>query len=941
MVVPSPVLVARTAERAAVEAAYGRAREGRAVTVLVSGEAGIGKSRLVGDVVAGLPGEPLVLTGGCLELGGEGAPHVPFVAILRDLLRRWGRARVDALLPLAGSALAALLPGVPATPDRTRLLEEFRTLVAGVARAGPVVLVVEDLHWADASSRELFAYLARNLDDAGVLLVGTVRTGELAAGHPVRALLAEVGRRADVVSIALEPLDEPDVTALLAAIRGEAPDPALGRRVHRRSGGNPLFAEALSRGDDAASLRAVLLDRIAELPGDARELLGVVAVAGAAVSDEVVAQVSELPRDVRRQALRTLLERDQLVVRADGYAIRHDLIRQTVEQSLLPGERRELHGRYARALADDPAAGARLAEHWAAAGDPDRALAAAWQAAGRAAAQHALDERFALLDRVLALWDEATAPAGVARTTVLELAATAAHATGRSAAGIEHCTAALEQLDHAADPEAAARLLGLRGRLRHLLHGRGRADIEAALALAPPGADRTRGELLGALAFSNLSEGFADDAHRQATEALGIADGIADEALRARALLVLAAVETDLVTSRRLFADCRRCAEAIGDHPTFLTTLQWEATVLVPAGHSADAEALCRTGQRAAERLGLGRSRGAMLAETRAAALVGLGRWDEALQVVDDALADDPPAYYGVLLDFWRGHLALRRGETARADELIDRLAAYRTSRPDATHPNLAIAELQMHHELARGDSDAADRILTETLAVVLQPTTFTYERLSLAVTGAAVVAAWRTAHPRDRRVAPVLGTRLDQLRALVRANPYRTPGARAQELSFDAMVGDGDLASWDRAAAAWREVGHPFELATALTGGAASALASSNRSGAARRLREARPIAGALGAVPLLRRIDELAVRARLDDPTPAPSHGLTRRELQVLRVLAEGRSNADIATDLFISTNTVATHVNRVLTKLGVTSRTEAAAMARRRGLLGPDGT
>lgn len=941
--VVSPVLVGRVAERAALRSAYDRARTGRSVTVLVSGEAGIGKSRLVAAGVAEFPGDPLVLTGGCLELGTDGAPYVPFVAILRDLLRSWGRERVEALLPLAGSAMAGLLPDLPAPAalSRTRLLEEMRTLVARAAASGPVVLVVEDLHWADPSSRELFAYLARNLVDVGALIVGTVRTGELAAGHPVRALLTEVGRRADVTQIALGPLARQEVAALLAALRGIPTTPAASSRVHRRSGGNPLFVEALRDADDTseATLLALLLDRVAELPADARALLAVIAVAGSAVPDEVLEQVSDLAAAARQQALRTLIERDQLRVHTDGYVIRHDLIREAVERSLLPGERRALHGRYARALPAEPATAA-LAAHWAAAGVPDRALAAAWHAAELARRQHAFDEQLALLERVLGLWDEVPDPAavvGLERLTVLEHSAAAAYATGNSVAGVAHCTAALALLD-GAEPERTARLLGLRGRLQQRLDGHGRPDIVAAVALSVD--DRARAGLLGALAFASTADGLADDAHREATEALRLADRLDDGSLRAPALLVLAAVETDLAESRRLFAACREHTATTDDLDTHLTSMQWEATALGPAGYLTEAAELALAGQQLAERHGRARSRGTMLAETRAAALVALGRWDEALDVVEDAQADDPPAYYGVLLDMWRAEVALRRGD-ADADRLIDGIAAFVAG---SERPHVQLAQLQMRQALQRGDSDTADRILAATLAATTSPATLTYERLGLAVTGSEVVAAWRASHPRDRRVAAVLGTRLGELRALVRANPYRTPGAEAQTLSFEAMTGDGTLAAWDRASAAWRAVGNPFELATTLTGAAAAALASSNRSGARLRLREARELAAGLGAAPLARRIDELAVRARLDDvepasPAPGAGFGLTQRERQVLQVLAGGRSNADIARELFISTNTVATHVARILTKLGVTSRTEAAALAHRHGIVEAD--
>ena len=191
--------------------------------------------------------------------------------------------------------------------------------------------------------------------------------------------------------------------------------------------------------------------------------------------------------------------------------------------------------------------------------------------------------------------------------------------------------------------------------------------------------------------------------------------------------------------------------------------------------------------------------------------------------------------------------------------------------------------------------------------------------------------------------MAEAVAVRFAELAALANAMPSASPGLTAYRLACEATAGD-DLPAWDRAAAAWRELGNTHETAQVLTDAASSALASNNRPGALYRLREARVLATELRAMPLLARIDDLLHRGRLTEAAAGAAtvneYGLTGRELDVLRVLARGQSNAQIAAELFISANTAATHVARILAKLGVANRTEAASKAHEQGLVTPTG-
>jgi DNA-binding CsgD family transcriptional regulator/tetratricopeptide (TPR) repeat protein len=949
--VVSPVLVGRVAEGESIRAVYERARSRQAATVLISGEAGIGKSRLVAETVRNLPDSPLTLVGGCLERGSQGAPFVPFVAIVRDLVRQLGRDQVTPLLPPGGSALGDWLPDLgpaPARYSRTRLLEEVLTLVSRVARTRPVVVVVEDLHWADESTGELFAYLTRNMTDAAVLLIGTLRSGE----HPHRQLFAELDRRPEMVHIALDPLDERQVSELLAAIDGQPPDPARGRRVHQRSGGNPMFVEALSDVDEAPAqdLRGLLLARITDLGDASRDLLSAMAVAGTEVSDELLLDVCGLPERQTHEALRDLVELGHAVPRDERYSIRHDLIREVVYTSLLPGERRLLHRRCAAALADREPDSAALAEHWMAAGQVDAALPVAWRAAFHAARLHARDEELQLLELILANWERVVDPAGLVgagRAEVLRRAASAAFATGRSSRGVALSTAALDELDTTAGPERRATLLGLRGQLRQRLDGTGTQDLEHALTLLPPGTSTdVRSRLLSTLAIVGIGAHRHGESRRHAIEALRLADQLDDDGLRAPALLVLAMLvlhdvfsgtDGDTELSRRRFAESRRLAESVGDDHTFLTSFQWESLMLGYSGRYEEAVELARAGQREADRLGHARSRGSMLAMARAANLRTLGRWDEAVEVVQNALADGPPPLYAAALRLVTADIAYCRGEADQFELLLRQLVEFARHAHSADEVKAEIAILRISWAAEQGDHDLADRVLGEHLAPAraawLPP-----EVMRLALVGARAQRARRVAAPRNRQVAAAVTARFAEITALVEARYAATPELAAHRLTIEAIAAD-QLPAWDRAAEAWRHLHNPYQTAVVLTDAAATALASNNRPGALSRLREAGARASRLRATPLLTRMDDLKRRGRLVDNDDSPTvndFGLTRRELDVLQVLARGRSNTQIADELFISGNTVATHVARILTKLGVTTRTEAAARAHESGLL-----
>ena len=198
----SPVFAGRDGELAALAGAFEEAAEGTPRTVLLGGEAGVGKSRLAGEFAAGVRERALVLAGGCVELSTASLPYAPFGAALRELVRERGTAEVAALLPgQAAGELAGLLPEFGALPSgadpataRARLFELLLALLEGLAERQPVLLVVEDVHWADPATCDLLSFLVRNLRQAAVLMVVTFRSDDLHRNHPLRPLLAGLER---------------------------------------------------------------------------------------------------------------------------------------------------------------------------------------------------------------------------------------------------------------------------------------------------------------------------------------------------------------------------------------------------------------------------------------------------------------------------------------------------------------------------------------------------------------------------------------------------------------------------------------------------------------------------------------------------------------------------------------------------------------------------
>ena len=994
---PGPNLVGRAGQLASLDAALAAAAGGSPAAVLVGGEAGVGKSRLVSEFAARSRGTGArVLAGGCLELGADGLPFAPFTSALRELVRDLGAGGVAELLP-GGSAreLARLLPefGEPAGPGdageaRARLFEQVLTLIERLAERDPVVFVIEDAHWADRSTRDLLAFLIRNQQTLeGLLIVVTYRSDELHRTHPLRPLLAELDRVSWVTRIELGRLTRQGTDVLAAQIAGREPSESVLEAVYRRTKGNPLFVEALLadgklRPGLPDSLRDLLVASVQRLPEETQEVVRVTSAGGERVGHALLAAVTGLDDALLTRALRPAVAANVLLTDSDGYTFRHALICEAVHDELLPGERAQLHGRFAEAIGADPAmvppgrAAVEQAHHWYAAHDLTRALTSAWQAADHAGKSLAHAEQLAILSRVLELWDQVPGAAqliGADHAAVLEMAVQAAELAGEFDRGIAFAKAALREPEVAAEPVRAGLLLEIRSRLKHELGREDYAeDLREAVRLVPahpPAPARAR--VVAALAHDyhhQLGGWDVGKFRAYAEEAVAVARQAGDAATEADALVTLACTEPlprNLEAARALLAEARWIATRVKAYQPLLNAAITESDMLEGMGQHELAAAVAREGIVTAREYGLARTSGVVLAINLAEPLVSLGRWDEAAEVIERALQLSPPRLSRTAL--WRlsGDVALARGDLTAAAGSADSITAALEGTRYRDENQLPLARLETELRLAQGRPAEALSAAEDALDCFdLRPAPrYAWPTL---VAGARVCAA--AAAGRREAFAAKAAALLARLRTEAGKLAADGPAQRAHQLTFaaeairagrvlagSAAAGPGEAprsgdprSAWDEAAAAWEAVGQPYPLALALFRSAEAALLAGDHDGGATWLGRAGPLAERLGARPLAIEIALLARRARIvlstdgDDAgarragrtdIPEPERlGLTAREFEVLRLVAAGRSNREIASELFISGKTASVHVSNILGKLGVTSRGEAAATAHR---------
>jgi DNA-binding CsgD family transcriptional regulator len=788
------------------------------------------------------------------------------------------------------------------------------------------------------------------------MLIATYRTDELHRGHPLRPFLAELERVRGVQRHDLDRLDRDATAELLGHLLGAEPDPPTVDAISRRAQGIPFFIEQFAAsadprcGDIPETLRDLLLSRADQLPDTAQRVLRVAAVGGIRFGHELLARVAGVDETTLESGLRAAVAAQLVVIDPDGdYEFRHALVREAVHDDLLPGERSRLHARYAQVIESEPhlvdadRAPAEIAHHWFSARDPARALVAAHRAADAAGQRYAFAERARLLDRMLELWEQVPDPAAllaVGHLDLLEEAAIAAIDSGEHQRAMTLTRAALADLDFEAEPLRAARLLVRRAKL---LRNAGKSDgaaeaREAHRLLAGLPRDTVWFRLVADMVYV-LAATDADEADRIAQSVLGAAADLGDEAAQIAVEITYSKACSGRLPAADSVATMRRSADrarANGDIPNLAAALVNVSDALYELGAYADSAEAAAEGVPHADRVGVTRTTGVYLRANHAEALMALGRWDEADTLLAQAARQDPP---GTLALPWlrlRARIRLARGHDEGAAALVKQAVAF-LAKPFLTHESrLSLLELRIVAALATGDartSRAAAEAALQDHGFLERP------RYSWPVLAAAArtltLSSWPGAGEADR-AGELTGVGLaEALRELAGRLPQRYPAERAYAALVAATL-DGGAERWHTAVGLWRADGQPYQLGCALLGLAETIAA--DRPAATAALTEACAIAAALGARPLAEAAEVLARRLGVRSATvpEALTELLTAREREVLRLVAEGQSNSRIAQSLFISPKTASVHVSRIIAKLEVTNRVEAAAVAHRLGLL-----
>ncbi|RDI24518.1 ATP-binding protein [Lentzea flaviverrucosa] len=945
-------LIGRDQEVARLTRLLEDAVTGKPVVVMVNGEAGVGKSRLLAEFADSARATgAVVLAGGCLELQSGAVPYGPLVQALRVLVRQHGEQEARRLAGPVWDELAALIAGVAGSSPAsgTGLGAQHHVFLAvsrmfdHIGSLAPLVVVFEDVHWADTATLDLIAYLALTVSDQRLMLVCGYRSG-LRLGHPLRTRLAQPDFTRHTHRMPLVPFTRGELRAFVAELTGGDVSPERADRYFELSEGNPYFTEQLVAADDPArpdphvpeSLTDLMHAQLAQLGPDAATVVRVAAVAGRQVSDDLLAQVAGVTDSALDSALTECLDRQVLVdVLGDSYRFRHALLRETAYGTVRLRERKRLHAALAEVLADevvrDPHVLPELAYHWSAADRVPEALRAAIGAGDLAVRVRAFQDAEVQYRRALDLWARhpEAAPAAVNRVQVLKVAADAARWAG-------HLTQAVEWAEEAV-AAASSESPQLLGELHERLGSyRWEAGFDAEslwsyrlahelLRDEPPSALGSR--VRSALATVEAKSGrytealaMAREAEREAEQANARAEVGRARNSAGLALTLLGDHTTGIATLR----DAHRIAEETDHLEDLLRAAGNLGVCLERAGQDAEAVEVFRQALERSRQLGLMGSRQAGLLANNACAMLFLtGGWEEASRLIAEVLRYFPKRET-TFQRLTKAEMDLATGRFAEAERLLESVRNHPSAQPKFLSPLYrCLAELAVSRE----EPDAALATVRHGIEAIAG-TEEHLLRLQLCAFGLKVAAD----HSLDAgdllgHASPPDGDTESAVLAAVCA-------AEADR------AGNADTATaWHSITEAWRQLDRPYPMAYSLARLAGAAAREGDRELAARAAAEAAEVAGRLGAKPLagtitsIQRAHHLLPRETRSTRNP---FGLTARELEIVRELDAGLTNRQLGTQLHVTKATVGRHLSNVYQKLGVTNKTAALRKARDAGLL-----
>ncbi|PJI90997.1 ATP-binding protein [Luteimicrobium subarcticum] len=970
---PVAPFVAREPELDLLAAAVDDAGRGVPSLLLVGGDAGVGKTRLLGRAAERARDRgAAVVESHCVDLGAVGLPYLPFVEALA-LLR--GQCEIVEEVAQQRPALARLLDAdASAAPDdRLQLFDGLATVLARAGSPGaPLVLLVEDLHWADPSTLDVLRFLVARMRDEHLAVIATFRSDDLHRRHPLRPVLAELGRHPRVSRIDLAPFSAAELRVFTTAVAGRPLPPAAFETVRERSEGNAYFAEELvasgvARGELPWSLAEALQSRVDALDPASQRVVRAASADGRVVQERLLRAVLEtgvLPltgtagasagggSGTADAALRETVAQQVLRTEPDGrLGFHHALLAEAVYADLLPGEQVAVHRAYLEAMAADPTLGsaAQRASHAARAHDLPTTLVAAHQAALEARRLLAPTEELRHLEQVLELWDGVPDPAGLVgrgRSDVALDAASAAERSGDPQRAVALARAAVDAVPD--ELERAALQHVVAGYLLAVEDGpaalRRTEEALAVLPVDPP--SRARAATLAAHARAALNGDLDEVGRRSATEAVAVAQAVDAPAIEANALNTLAILSVDEPEdAAELVREARDRALAAGDVDTAVRAWWNLGATWYYGGRLDDARAALDEAADYARRTGRTWSAyGTEIQFFRELTAYVLGD----LHAAPD---DRVPAPSSVVFRAVRLYSAVARGD----EDVVERALALRPEWHVDTSAALIAGGCAVDALTLAGRTGEAVEIASEVVAYLSAEWTDVF--LGQIWISALALAALADEAEREallgRDVGPLVARGETFCDAATRSAERGRPRGgrlgpeargwlarvRAEHARLAAAAGGPPVDP-----RAWATVveefgyGYRYEVARSRFRWAEALVVSGDRDAGARELTVAVDEADAMGARPLADACRALARRARLDvGGVRAPTAGvLTDREAEVLGLVARGLSNRQVGEVLFISGKTVSVHVSNVLAKLGAGTRTEAVTLAHERGLL-----